>query len=60
MSFFHTAFELQGNRLERIGFAAQAKQADFVPNYGPVRHSGEPPLGDGETGGNAAGYFCDP
>jgi len=53
MSFFHTAFELQGNRLEdTLAFAAQAKQAGFIPNYGPVRHNGEPPLGDGETGGN--------
>ena len=42
MSFFHTAFELEGNRLEDvIAFAEQAKQAGFVPNYGPVRHNGE-------------------
>lgn len=61
MSFFHTAFELEGNRLEDvIAFAEQAKQAGFVPNYGPVRHNGEPPLGDGETGGNVACYFYDP
>jgi catechol 2,3-dioxygenase-like lactoylglutathione lyase family enzyme len=61
MSFFHTAFELQGNRLEGVlAFAAQAKQAGFAPNYGPVRHNGEPPLGDGETGGNVACYFYDP
>ena len=61
MSFFHTAFELQGNRLEEVlAFAAQAKQAGFAPNYGPVRHNGEPPLGDGETGGNVACYFYDP
>ncbi len=61
MSFFHTAFELQGNHLEDVlAFAAQAKQAGFRPNYGPVRHNGEPPLGDGETGGNVACYFYDP
>ena len=61
MSFFHTAFELEGNRLEDvIGFAEQAKEAGFVANYGPVRHNGEPPLGDGETGGNVACYFYDP
>jgi len=35
-------------------------QAGFVPNYGPVRHNSEPPLGDGETGGNVACYFYDP
>ena len=47
MSFFHTAFELQGNRLEdTLAFAAQAKQAGFIPNYGPVRHNSELPLGD--------------
>jgi catechol 2,3-dioxygenase-like lactoylglutathione lyase family enzyme len=61
MSFFHTAFELEGNRLEDVfAFAAQSKQGDFVPNYGPVRHNGDPPLGDGETGGNVACYFYDP
>jgi catechol 2,3-dioxygenase-like lactoylglutathione lyase family enzyme len=61
MSFFHTAFELQGNRLEDVfAFADQAKSAGFARNYGPVRHNGEPPLGDGETGGNVACYFYDP
>jgi len=61
MSFFHTAFELQGNRLEDVfAFADQAKQAGFSRNYGVVRHNGEPPLGDGETGGNIACYFYDP
>ena len=61
MSFFHTAFELEGNRLENVfAFAAQSKQGGFVPNYGPVRHNGDPPLGDGETGGNVACYFYDP
>ena len=53
MSFFHTAFELEGNRLEDVmAFADQAKRAGFARNYGPVRHNGQPPLGDGETGGN--------
>ena len=61
MSFFHTAFELEGNRLEDVfAFADQAKKAGFARNYGPVRHNGEPPLGDGETGGNVACYFYDP
>ena len=61
MSFFHTAFELEGNRLEDVfAFAAQSRQGDFVPNYGPVRHNSDPPLGDGETGGNVACYFYDP
>jgi catechol 2,3-dioxygenase-like lactoylglutathione lyase family enzyme len=61
MSFFHMAFELQGNRLEDVmAFADQANRAGFSRNYGPVRHNGEPPLGDGETGGNVACYFYDP
>ncbi len=61
MSFFHTAFELAGNQLEdSLDFAAQSKAAGFRPNYGPVRHNGEPPLGDGETGGNVASYYYDP
>jgi catechol 2,3-dioxygenase-like lactoylglutathione lyase family enzyme len=61
MSFFHTAFELEGNRLEDVlAFADQAEGAGFSRNYGPVRHNGEPPLGDGETGGNVACYFYDP
>jgi catechol 2,3-dioxygenase-like lactoylglutathione lyase family enzyme len=61
MSFFHMAFELEGNRLEDVfAFADQAKQAGFARNYGPVRHNGTPPLGDGESGGNVACYFYDP
>lgn len=61
MSFFHTAFELKGNRLENVlAFAEQAKRSGFAPNYGPARHNGEPPFGDGETGGNVACYFYDP
>ena len=62
MSFFHTAFELEGNRLEdvlRLRRSVEAAPA-FARNYGPVRHNGEPPLGDGETGGNVACYFYDP
>jgi catechol 2,3-dioxygenase-like lactoylglutathione lyase family enzyme len=44
MSFFHTAFELEGNRLEDVfAFADQAKKAGAACNYGPVRHNGEPP-----------------
>ena len=35
MSFFHMAFELEGNRLEDVfAFAEQSKQAGFAPNYG--------------------------
>ena len=61
MSFFHTAFELSGNRLEDVfAFAEQAAAENFKRNYGPVRHNSEPPLGDGETGGNVACYFYDP
>jgi catechol 2,3-dioxygenase-like lactoylglutathione lyase family enzyme len=61
MSFFHTAFELSGNRLEDVfAFADQAKKEGFARNYGPVRHNSEPPFGDGETGGNVACYFYDP
>ena len=61
MSFFHTAFELSGNRLEDVfAFAEQAHADKFKRNYGPVRHNGVPPHGDGETGGNGACYFYDP
>ena len=61
MSFFHTAFELTGNRLEDVfAFAEQAAADKFKRNYGPVRHNSERPLGDGETGGNVACYFYDP
>jgi len=61
MSFFHTAFELQGNGMKEVlAFAGQAKRDGYAANYGPVRHNGEPPLGDGETGGNVACYFYDP
>ena len=61
MSFFHTAFELSGNRLDDVfAFAKQAKKGKFKPNYGVVRHNSEPPIGDGETGGNVACYFYDP
>ena len=61
MSFFHFAFELAGNRLEDVfAFAEQSKKAGFSKNYGVVRHNSEPPLGDGETGGNVACYYYDP
>jgi catechol 2,3-dioxygenase-like lactoylglutathione lyase family enzyme len=61
MSFFHFALEVAGNRLEDVlAFTAQAVRAGFAKNYGPVRHNNEPPLGDGETGGNVASYFYDP
>jgi hypothetical protein len=43
-----------------MGFAEQSKEAGFSKNYGVARHNSEPPLGDGETGGNVACYFYDP
>ena len=61
MSFFHFALEVKGNRLEDVlAFAKQQQGDGFQLNYGPVRHNGEPPLGDGETGGNVACYLYDP
>ena len=61
MSFFHFALELEGNRLEDVlTFAEQQRANGFLINYGPARHNGEPPLGDGETGGNVACYLYDP
>ncbi len=61
MSFFHFAFELEGNTLEDVfRFTGEARREGFATNYGPVRHNGEPPHGDGETGGNVASYFYDP
>lgn len=61
LSFFHVAFEVEGNRLEDVfAFAQQAKEAGFSRNYGVVRHNSDPPLGDGETGGNVACYYYDP
>lgn len=61
MSFFHFALEVDGNRLEDVvAFAAQQRAAGYRPNYGPVRHNSQPPLGDGETGGNVACYLYDP
>lgn len=61
MSFFHFALELDGNRCEDVlAFARQQDANGFPLNYGPVRHNGEKPLGDGETGGNVACYLYDP
>lgn len=61
MSFFHFALEVEGNRPEDVlAFEKQARERGFKPNYGTVRHNSEPPLGDGETGGNVACYFYDP
>ena len=52
---------MQGNRLEDVFAFADAGEAGRLSrNYGPVRHNSEPPLGDGETGGNVACYFYDP
>ncbi len=61
MSFFHTAFELAGNDTAAVlAFADQRRAAGQTLNYGPARHNSEPPLGDGETGGNVACYLYDP
>lgn len=61
MSFFHFALEVAGNRLEDVlAFAKQQRANGFPVNYGPVRHNSDPPLGDGETGGNVACYLYDP
>jgi catechol 2,3-dioxygenase-like lactoylglutathione lyase family enzyme len=61
MSFFHYAFEVDGNRLEDVlAFAEQQRASGFPINYGPARHNSEPPFGDGETGGNVACYLYDP
>lgn len=61
MSFFHFALELEGNRLEDVlAFAENQRANRNRLNYGPVRHNSEPPLGDGETGGNVACYMYDP
>ncbi|MEM6347209.1 MAG: VOC family protein, partial [Bacteroidota bacterium] len=61
MSFFHFALEVEGNQLEDVlAFESQARQKGYIPNYGTVRHNDDPPLGDGETGGNVAVYFYDP
>lgn len=61
MSFFHFALEVEGNRLEDVvDFARQQREAGRQINYGPVRHNSDPPLGDGETGGNVACYLYDP
>lgn len=61
MSFFHFALEVEGNQLEDVlTFERQARRKGYIPNYGTVRHNDDPPLGDGETGGNVAVYFYDP
>ena len=51
----------KGNQLEDVlAFAEQQQANGFQLDYGPVRHNSEPPLGDGETGGNVACYLYDP
>ncbi|NBU36438.1 MAG: VOC family protein [Bacteroidetes bacterium] len=61
MSFFHFALEIEGNQLhDVVAFAQQAKLKGYKANYGVARHNDDPPLGDGETGGNVAVYFYDP
>lgn len=61
MSFFHFAFEVEGNKLSDLQkFTAQNNTSGYRQNYGIVRHNDVPPLGDGETGGNIAAYFYDP
>lgn len=61
MSFFHFALEVNGNRFEDVkNFEKQARAKGYKPNYGTVTHNDNPPMGDGETGGNTAVYFYDP
>jgi len=61
MSFFHFALEVAGNTTEDVlAFEKQARSKGYTPHYGTVRHNDDPPLGDGETGGNVAVYFYDP
>lgn len=61
MSFFHFALEVEGNPPEGVLAFAKQQRANGIPvNYGPVRHNSDPPLGDGETGGNVACYLYDP
>ncbi len=48
-----------GSRTSWLSPSRRSRRAS-ARNYGPVRHNGEPPLGDGETGGNVACYFYDP
>jgi catechol 2,3-dioxygenase-like lactoylglutathione lyase family enzyme len=61
MSFFHFALELQGNSMKDVfTFVDQCRRDGSHINYGPVKHNAEPPLGDGETGGNVACYLYDP
>ncbi len=61
MSFFHFALEVSGNRVQDVlNFEKQAREKGYIPNYGTVTHNNNPPMGDGETGGNTAVYFYDP
>ncbi|MEO0899879.1 MAG: VOC family protein [Bacteroidota bacterium] len=61
MSFFHFALEVKGNSMEDVlAFEREARRKGYLPNYGTVQHNDDPPLGDGESGGNVAVYFYDP
>lgn len=60
-SFFHFAMMVKGDSLAAVqAFAEAARRDGFATSYGVARHNSEPPLGDGESGGNVACYFYDP
>ncbi|MEM9724320.1 MAG: VOC family protein [Pseudomonadota bacterium] len=60
-SFFHFALMVKGDSLAAVeAFAKSARKDGFRTNYGVAKHNSEPPLGDGESGGNVACYFYDP
>lgn len=58
---FHTAYELEGNRLEdTFNYKAEMLAKGVKPYYGPVKHNNSQPHGDGESGGNVAVYYYTP
>ena len=60
-SFFHFALMVKGDCLEAVqAFAESARKDGFRTSYGVAKHNSDPPLGDGESGGNVACYFYDP
>lgn len=58
---FHSAFELEGNRLEdTFSYWEQNKKLGIKNYYGPAKHNNSKPHGDGESGGNVAVYYYTP
>ena len=58
---FHSAFELEGNRMEdTFTFWEQNKLLGIKNYYGPAKHNNSKPHGDGESGGNVAVYYYTP